>query len=239
MKQRLVKAIAHSGVASRRKAGDLVKEGRVTVNGQLVTNPAQEVDPFQDHIKVDKKLLTQPSGYVYLILNKLPGYVTTLSDPENRPTVMDLVRTKLPVFPVGRLDMDSEGLLLFTNDGDLAQHMSHPKYGIRKVYRVKVKGQVRRPTLEKLRAGIKLKEGVVVCQKAEVVSRGDANCQLHLIVSEGYPRMVRRMMEQTGHPVIRLVRERFGPLQLEDLKPGKFRFCKENEVAKLKKLLKE
>jgi pseudouridine synthase len=234
---RLVKAIAQAGVASRRKAGELVKGGEVVVNGEVVTNPALQVDLAVDHVKVQGKRLARPAGSVYVMMNKPAGYVSTRSDPEGRPTVMALLEGRVtePVFPVGRLDMDTEGLLLLTNDGDLAQRLTHPRYRVRKVYRAKVKGLVAPATVGKLRKGIVLDDGPAVPDYIEVASRGTANSQVRVIVREGRNRLVRRLMEAAGHPVVKLVRESFGPLDLGDLKLGRIRNLSEREIAALKK----
>jgi pseudouridine synthase len=233
---RLVKAIAQAGVASRRGAGDLVKAGLVTVNGAVVTNPALAVDPAVDHVKVRGKHLPPVAAPVYVMLNKPVGYVTTRSDPEDRPTVMDLVRSvKAPVFPVGRLDMDTEGLLLLTNDGDLAQRLVHPRFGVRKVYRAKVKGSVAPATIEKLRHGFVLDDGPATPELVEVAARGTANTQVRIVVGEGRNRLIRRLLEAAGHPVAKLIRERFGPVELGDLKVGRFRYLTEIEISALRK----
>ena len=240
MTERLVKVIARSGEASRRKAGELVKAGEVTINGKVTDNPGLAVDPEKDHVKVRGKLITPLPPVVYVLLHKPAGYICTRSDPQGRPTVMDLLkRVKAPVFPVGRLDRETEGLLLLTNDGDIAQRLLHPRYRARRVYHVQVKGAISHEALRSLRKGVTLRDGPAKPDVVNVVGHGDGFTRLRIIVTEGRNRLVRRMLDAVGHPVERLVRERFGPIDLGGLQRGKIRYLNEAEIAALRKLVRE
>jgi 23S rRNA pseudouridine2605 synthase len=224
MEKRLQKILSELGVASRRKAEELILEGRVTVNGR----PAElgmKADPESDHIKVDGKLLTGRAGpRLYYLFHKPRSVVTSLSDPEGRPTVKDfLKRIRGRVYPVGRLDFDSEGLLLLTNDGDFANAVLHPSKKMPKTYHVKVKGVLEDSALEKLRRGIRLEDGWSRPAEVRKLKLLRANSWVELTLTEGRKRQIRRMMQRVGHPVIRLIRVRIGPLRLSPLKPGELR----------------
>jgi 23S rRNA pseudouridine2605 synthase len=231
---RLAKAIARAGVTSRRKAEQLIQDGCVTVNGRLVEEQGVLVDPSRDHIKVNNRLLRRAPSFVYVVLHKPAGMVTTLHDPEGRPTVLSLV-SGLPgrVFPVGRLDFHTEGLLLLTNDGELANRLLHPSSGIERSYLAKVKGIPAEVTLEKLRRGILLDRGLNVRAEVKLHRALKANAWLLLTLREGRYREVRRMCEAAGHPVLKLRRIRFGPLTLEGLPRGKYRHLTEAEIGGL------
>jgi 23S rRNA pseudouridine2605 synthase len=237
--ERLQKIIAAAGVASRRKAEELITSGRVQVNGQMVTELGTKADPEQDHIRVDGKLLRGPERYSYIVLNKPKGYVTTVSDPEKRPTVMDLVRgVKGRVYPVGRLDWASEGLLLLTNDGELANRLMKASSNVPKTYVVKVAGQPEEAKLEKLRRGISIAEKGgrrvrTAPARITLIREGD-NPWLEVTIVEGRNRQVRKMFEEVGHHVEKIRRVQYGPLAL-DVPPGEFRSLSLEEVAKLKK----
>lgn len=234
MEQRIQKILARMGVASRRKAEDLIIEGKVTVNGKTAVL-GMKADPARDHIKVDGKLLTRAEPKVYLMFNKPAGVVTSLSDPEGRPTVKDFLKgIKYRVFPVGRLDYDSEGMLLMTNDGDLAHSVLHPSKKIPKTYAVKVKGVIDEGALEKLRRGIKLEDGLTAPAKAKKVRQAENNSWIEITIYEGRKRQVRRMLEKVGYPVIKLRRTGINGLRLGDLKPGEIRRLTQDEVNKLK-----
>lgn len=236
--ERLQKIISAAGVASRRKAEELIAAGRVLVNGQPVTELGTKADPEQDHIRVDGKLLHAPERFSYYVLNKPKGYVTTVSDPENRPTVMDLIRgIKGRVYPVGRLDWASEGLLLLTNDGALANSLMKAASHVAKTYVVKVAGQPEEAKLEKLRGGVSIAEKGgrrVRTAPAEIkLIREGENPWLEVTIIEGRNRQVRKMFEEVGHHVEKIRRVRYGPLSL-DMPPGEFRSLTVEEVGKLK-----
>ena len=250
MQERLQKIIAAAGIASRRHAEDLIKSGLVTVNGQIVTELGTRADPAVDHIKVNNKLLKAPERNVYVVLNKPKGYVTTSSDPEGRPTVMDLLRgINTRVYPVGRLDYASEGLLLLTNDGDLTQKLTHASSHVVKTYLVKVAGVPPESELNKLRKGVvlqaaKRKSGGkrssekvrTAPAKIELFKEGE-NPWYEVSIIEGRNRQIRRMFEEIGHHVEKIKRVKFGPLEL-DVEPGKFRQLDEREVARLKQAVR-
>jgi 23S rRNA pseudouridine2605 synthase len=242
--ERLQKIIAAAGVASRRKAEELITAGRVQVNGQVVTQLGTKADPERDHIRVDGKLLHGPQRLVYLALHKPAGYVTTASDPQGRPTVLDLVRSAgARVYPVGRLDYASEGLLLLTNDGALAARLMHASSHVPKTYQVKVSGKPSEENLRKLRAGVVLppdprhprssgKGGRTAPARIRLL-RDAPNPWYEVTLIEGQNRQIRRMFEAVGHHAEKVKRVRYGPLEL-DLEPGAFRRLTPAEVAQLK-----
>ncbi|GAB1723510.1 MAG: hypothetical protein NTNFB01_24060 [Nitrospira sp.] len=231
MTVRLQKLIAGTGIASRRKAEELIVSGRVTVNGNVVTELGTKVDPNRDHVKVDGKHLRAVQPYVYLILNKPKNVMSTLDDPEGRPTVKDYLRgVTVRVFPVGRLDFDSEGLMLLTNHGDLAQALLHPRYHVPKTYLIKVKGVLDDAKIEALERGVKLEDGFTAPAKVQKVSRAESNSWLEVTIHEGRKHQVKRMIEAVGHSVIKLTRVRMGPLLLGDLASGEYRFLTDREA---------
>ncbi|MBF0557909.1 MAG: rRNA pseudouridine synthase [Nitrospirae bacterium] len=236
MEQRIQKILAQMGVASRRKAEELIAEGRVTVNGKEA-EIGMKADPARDHIKVDGKLKVRPEPKVYLMFNKPRGVVTSLADPEGRPTIKDfLQRVKYRVFPVGRLDYDSEGLLLITNDGDFAQALLHPSHEVPKTYLVKVKGLVKEESMDKLRRGVRLEDGMTAPAGVRRVRMGRAseeNQWLEVSIHEGKKRQVRRMLEKVGHDVTKLKRVAISGLKLGGLKPGAFRPLTPEEIERL------
>lgn len=232
--ERLHKFLAQAGIASRRAAEQLITSGRVSVNGETVTRLGVQVDPERDRVEVDG-VLVQPSGQkLYLVLNKPAGVVTTTRDPWGRPTVMDLVPKVGRLYPVGRLDAETEGLLLLTNDGELANRVMHPRYGCDKEYRALVRGVPSEEALEELRSGVQLDDGVARAVRVEVAERAPGGRQwLRLTLREGRKREVRRMLAAVGLPVEYLQRVRIGPLKLGELPVGKARPLSRSEVAAL------
>ena len=245
--ERLQKIIAAAGISSRRKAEELITGGRVTVNGHTVTELGSKADAETDHIKVDGKLLRGPERHVYIVLNKPKGYVTTVSDPEGRPTVMDLVKhVSARIYPVGRLDWSSEGLLLLTNDGELASKLTHASSHVPKTYLVKIAGQATGEEIEKLRRGIRIgaKPGArsleqVFTAPAQIrLMKDAANPWYEVTLIEGKNRQIRRMFEEIGHHVEKITRVKDGPLTL-DVEPGQARELTRVEVGSLRRSVRE
>lgn len=255
--ERLQKIIAAAGIASRRHAEELIKSGLVSVNGQVVTELGTKADPDKDHIKVGNKLLKTPERPVYILLHKPKGYVTTSSDPEGRPTVMDLVqKVNARVYPIGRLDYASEGLLLMTNDGELTQKLTHASSHVPKTYLVKVAGVPAEDDLKRLRQGIVLQavkprsaqtksksrtkrtsEKIRTAPaKIELFREGD-NPWYEVTIIEGRNRQIRRMFEEVGHHVEKIKRVKYGPLEL-DVESGKYRMLTDAEVARLRSAIR-
>ncbi len=237
---RLQKLIASTGLSSRRKAETLIAAGRVTVNGKVVTELGTKVDAERDHVKVDGKHLTAAQPFVYLMLNKPKNVMSTLDDPGGRTTVKEFLRgVSVRVFPVGRLDFDSEGLMLLTNNGDLAQALLHPRYHVPKTYLIKVKGMLTDEEIARLERGIRLNDGITGPAFVKKVKKAEQNSWLELTIREGRKHQVKRMLEAVGHPVIKLVRIRMGPLSLGDLPAGGFRFLTDREANALRELVEE
>lgn len=234
MEIRLQKILAEMGIASRRKSDELVMEGRVTVNGHVAL-PGTKADPLRDHIKVDGKLLLRPEPKIYLMMNKPPSVITSLHDPEGRPTVKDFLKgVRQRVHPVGRLDYDSEGLLILTNDGDFTHRLLHPSKETPKTYMVKIKGLIGQDAIKKLQGGVRLEGKMTAPSKVKVVRITDANTWLEMTIREGRKRQIRRMLLRAGHSVLKLKRIRIGSLTLGDLKPGHYRYLTLDEVKKFK-----
>jgi 23S rRNA pseudouridine2605 synthase len=231
---RLQKVLARAGFGSRRTCDDLIAEGRVTVNGDVAIL-GRRVDPEADHVEVDGVPLSTRSGLVYYLLNKPTGVVTTADDPQGRTTVIELVPDEPRVFPVGRLDIETEGLLLLTNDGDLTHRLTHPSYGVEKEYLASVVGEPTPGEVRQLREGVQLDDGMTAPAQANVVSPGVVRLAIH----EGRNRQVRRMCDAIGHPVRRLVRTRIGSLADRSLKPGTWRPLTTDEVRALEQAAAE
>jgi len=235
---RLQKIIAGAGISSRRKAEDLIRQGLVTVNGETVMTLGTKVDPVHDHIKVNGRHLKSQLPDMFVMLNKPVGYLSTLHDPDGRPTIKQLMpKPSLRLFPVGRLDFDSEGLLLLTNNGDIAQACLHPTYHVPKTYLVKVKGVLEDIHLQQLRRGVTLEDGPTAPAKVKKAGKAQANSWIEITIHEGRKHQVKRMFEYIGHPVLRLKRIQFGPLNLGKLLPGKTRYLSDNEANNLRNLL--
>jgi 23S rRNA pseudouridine2605 synthase len=240
MEVRLQKLIAGSGLASRRKAEMLIAAGRVTVNGAVVTALGTRVDPDRDHVKVDGKHLRAAQPFVYLILNKPTHVMSTLDDPGGRTTVKQFLHgVSVRVFPVGRLDFDSEGLMLLTNNGELAQTLLHPRYHVPRTYLIKVKGVLAEDEIGQLQRGVRLQDGMTGPATVKKIRKAEQNSWLEITIREGRKHQVKRMLEAVGHPVIKLVRVRMGPLSLGGLEPGEFRFLTDREANALRALLEE
>jgi 23S rRNA pseudouridine2605 synthase len=227
---RLQKLLARAGVASRRVVEELIEQGRVTVNGEVATL-GRRADPEVDLVEVDGVLVGVRPDTVWYLLNKPAGVVSTAADTHGRPTVVELVPTEPRVFPVGRLDAETEGLLLLTNDGEVTHRLTHPSHGVEKEYLAHVEGNPSRGALRALREGIDLEDGRTSPAKASLV----APDVVRLVIHEGRNRQVRRMCEAVGHPVQRLVRVRIGPLADDRLKPGEWRALRQDEVRALER----
>jgi pseudouridine synthase len=229
---RLHKFMADAGVASRRKSEELILAGEVKVNGKVIKEPGFKVDPEKFAIEVGGKRIA-PEKKAYILLNKPKGYVTTVKDTHGRPTVMDLARSAIRVVPVGRLDKDTEGLLLLTNDGELANRLTSPRYEIEKVYEVVAQGRPTEAELNGLRRGVILEEGKTAPAQVEVLWQGKDRTALQITIHQGWKRQIRRMCEKIGHPVKSLKRIRVGPLSLRGIPVGGYRLLSEDEVAVL------
>lgn len=231
---RLQKYLAQSGVASRRKCEELMLEGLVTVDGEVVTRLGTKIDPRTAVVRVDGKRLPGISPHVYLVLNKPRGVVSTMSDPQGRRTLQDLVADRPErLFHVGRLDTDTSGLILLTNDGDFAHRMAHPSYEVDKTYVAEVEGEVRPATLKQLLDGVVLEDGSVTVNQARVVSQATGKSIVELVIHEGRNRIVRRLLDHVGHPVRRLTRTAIGPVQLGGLRTGELRELTLDELGVL------
>ena len=226
--ERLQKVLARGGFGSRRTCELLIESGRVTVNGEVAAL-GRRVDVERDKVAVDDILVSTRAGLVYYLLNKPSGVVTTARDPHGRPTVIDLLPLEPRVFPVGRLDADTEGLLVLTNDGDLTYHLTHPSFGVEKEYLAQVEGRPSPAALRRLREGVELDDGVTAPARAALVPPRTIKLSIH----EGRNRQVRRMCAAVGHPVVRLVRTRVGPIAERRLKPGEWRPLTQAEVRAL------
>jgi pseudouridine synthase len=233
---RLQRVLAAAGLGSRRACEKLIEEGRVEVDGERVRTQGMRVDPDKAVIKVDGLRIASAADHVYLVLNKPVGVVSTMSDPEGRPSLAEYVADRSArLFNVGRLDVDTEGLILLTNDGDLAHRLAHPSFGVEKTYLAEVVGPVARDVGKRLREGITLDDGVVQADSFKLVSTVGNRVMVEVALHEGRKHVVRRMLAEVGHPVSRLVRTRVGPVTLGNLKPGKHRRLSQQEVGALYK----
>lgn len=238
--ERLQKILSAAGVASRRLSEELITQGRVSVNGKTVTELGTRADPGVDEIKVDGRRIKNDQRRRYILLNKPRGYITTRSDPEGRPTVMDLMKgVREYVYPVGRLDYDSEGLLILTNDGELAARLTHPRHEVEKVYEARVKGVPDERTLDRLARGVTIegrRTAPAKVRASEPFVRGSGEqTVIELSIHEGRQRQVRKMFDAVGHPVVRLKRVRIGPITDPEIPPGHWRELTPQEVQKLQR----
>jgi len=232
MTERLQKVLAAAGVASRRASEDLITAGRVTVNG-VRARIGDKVDPAVDIVEVDDERVKVDPALVYVILNKPQGVVTTTSDPEGRPTVTELVNLEERLYPVGRLDQDTEGLVLLTNDGTLVHNLLHPSFEVERVYLALVPGPVRREPLRRLTDGVELEDGLARARRVREVESSRGRALLEIVMTEGRKREVRRMLAEVGLPVERLARVAFGGVELGDLRQGRWRFLNNTEISRL------
>jgi len=236
MKYRLQKILSRAGITSRRKAETLVREGRVKVDGEIITSLGTKADPQRQIIEVDNRRIIIPPP-IYIMLYKPRFFLTTLYDPKGRPKVTDLLKgLSTRVFPVGRLDFDAEGLLLLTNDGDFANLLIHPRYKIPKTYLVKIKGVLDKKAIKAIKGGIDLEDGKTLPAQVRVVKILKRNSWIELTIFEGRYRQIKRMFAAIGHPVLRLKRIKIGPLTLSNLKPGEYRFLTKKEIKKLREM---
>ncbi|HEY3309340.1 MAG TPA: pseudouridine synthase [Desulfuromonadaceae bacterium] len=234
MLERLQKLISAAGVTSRRAAEELIKGGRVTVNGAVITELGSKADSAIDRITVDGKLLSFNNKNIYILLNKPVGYITALKDTQGRPLVTDLLKEiKERVYPVGRLDYNTEGLLLLTNDGEWANRLMHPRHEVEKEYFVRVRGNASPEQLKRLREGVELEDGKTAPAAVRLVKEGEQNDWISVAIHEGRNRQVRRMCDEVGLSVVRLRRVRYGSLSMGSLRHGQFRFLSEAEVGEL------
>ena len=234
MEERLQKILSRAGVSSRRAAERMIAEGRISVNRTVVVTPGTKADPGKDEIRLDGRLLSLETERIYLLLHKPKGYVTTLSDPQGRPIVTDLINgVAARVYPVGRLDYDSEGLLILTNDGDFAQRLQHPRYKIPKTYRVKVEGHLLKGELKALENGIDLPDGRFAPSEVRLEKTNPGSTWLVLTLTDGRNRVIRRAFDSLGHPVARLIRVAVAEIPLAPLREGAWRLMTPREVERL------
>jgi 23S rRNA pseudouridine2605 synthase len=239
MLTRLNKFLAHAGVCSRREADRWIAEGRISVNGRVVLELGAKIDPDRDKVAANgRPVRGEEEKPLYILLNKPAGYVVSVKDPFGRPTVMDLLK-RLPgrVYPVGRLDLDTEGALLLTNDGELALRLTHPRYGVAKIYEARIEGEPREEDLDRVRQGLFLDGRKTAPARVRVLRRGRSHTTLKVELREGRKREVRRLFEASGFPVAGLRRIDFAGLTLEGLKPGQWRHLRTAEVKRLRKLV--
>ncbi|MGD9567846.1 MAG: pseudouridine synthase [Sedimentibacter sp.] len=233
--ERLQKYMARSGVTSRRKAEELIVDGHVKVNNITVTELGTKIDPQKDTITVDNKKITEVKQYIYIKLNKPEGYVTTVKDQFNRKTVLDLIDIEDRIYPIGRLDYNTSGLLLLTNDGELANKLMHPKYHIYKTYIAEADGRISEESIEKLKMGVVIEDYKTAPAKVKLLKYIGDKSQIQISIYEGKNRQVRKMLEAVGHDVITLKRISFGEIRLGDLKTGSWKDLSQEEIQFLKK----
>ena len=238
MEERLQKYLANNGIAARRKCEEYILDGRVKVNGKIVTELGTKIDPEIDSIEFDGKKVEKLENHVYILLNKPIGYVTTVKDQFDRPTVLDLVKVKEKVLPVGRLDMYTSGALILTNDGDFVYKVTHPKHEIEKTYTVTVKGIVKNDEVEKLRNGVQIEDYTTKPAKVKILKTDIEKdmSRLEITIHEGKNRQVRKMCEAVGRKVLALHRSKIGKIEVKDLELGKWRYLQPKEVEELLKL---
>lgn len=235
---RLNRLLSLAGITSRRKADELISAGRVRVNGKVVREPGFRAVWGKDKIHVDDREVPGPQGRVYIMLNKPFGYICAMSDPLGRPLVTDLLdNVKERVYPVGRLDFDTMGLLLFTNDGEWAYRLTHPRFCVPRTYKATISGYMEDPAIELLRSGVRIPGAIRAKGKVALLSRNERQTTIRITITQGVTRQVRKMLEAVGYRVVHLIRTGFGPLELGELKVGEYRYLETEEVNKMKKLV--
>ena len=232
--ERLQKVLARAGIGSRRAVEEMIERGRIQVNGTKA-RLGQRVDPSKDEVKVDGSVVPLREDLVHFFLNKPVGVVSTSDDPEGRPTVVEIVETDVRIWPVGRLDIDTEGAIIVTNDGDLTLRLTHPRFGVTKTYVAEVQGSLGPKAARALARGVELDDGPTAPAQVHILERSSGGSVVELVLSEGRNRQARRMLEHVGHPVRRLVRTAIGPLKLGRLKQGTYRKLSPLEVQLLYK----
>ena len=237
--QRLNKILSSAGLASRRQADEWIKAGRVSVNGRVVEKPGTTALWGKDRIMVDGKEIPERPEKIYLMLNKPFGYICSLRDPEGRPLATDLLKgIRDRIYPVGRLDFDSLGLLLFTNDGEWAYRLTHPKFQIPRTYKVTMEGMITDQAMNRLKDGVPLEDGPSGSSRVTLLSRNERQSLIRMTIAQGRSRQVRRMLEAVGYRVVHLIRISYGNLQLGNLKSGRYRYLQDDEIGAMKKLVK-
>jgi 23S rRNA pseudouridine2605 synthase len=237
--QRINRILSQAGLTSRRQADDWIRSGRITLNNSVIKELGTQAIWGQDSIKVDGKEIPRSFQRLYLMLNKPFGYVSSLKDPEGRPLVTGLLTgVTQRVYPVGRLDFDSLGLLLFTNDGEFAYRLTHPRYQVPRTYKATVRGEISGQAMDLLRGGIELEDGPSGPANVAIISRQEQTSIIRITITQGRSRQVRRMLEAVGYEVVQLMRTGFGAIRLGDLRMGRFRYLEKEEVASLKKMVR-
>ncbi|MEG6568208.1 pseudouridine synthase [Thermoanaerobacterium thermosaccharolyticum] len=234
--ERLQKYLAECGIASRRKCEQLILDGKIKVNGTVIKNLGIKIDPDKDIVEYDGRVVAKVQHNIYIMLNKPTGFITTVKDQFGRPSVLDIIKIKDRIYPVGRLDCDTSGLLLLTNDGDIANKLMHPKQEIDKVYIAKIRGIPDDKDLDRFRNGLLLDNRLTAKAKIEILKKINNDALVKIVIHEGRNRQIRRMCELIGHPVMTLKRIKIGDLELGNLKVGQWRYLSGEEVQYLKNL---
>ncbi|MGF7399552.1 pseudouridine synthase [Thermoanaerobacterium thermosaccharolyticum] len=234
--ERLQKYLAECGIASRRKCEQLILDGKIKVNGTVIKNLGIKIDPDKDIVEYDGRVVAKVQHNIYIMLNKPTGFITTVKDQFGRPSVLDIIKIKDRIYPVGRLDYDTSGLLLLTNDGDIANKLMHPKHEIDKVYIAKIRGIPDDKDLDRFRNGLLLDNRLTAKAKIEILKKINNDALVKIVIHEGRNRQIRRMCELIGHPVMTLKRIKIGDLELGNLKVGQWRYLSGEEVQYLKNL---
>ena len=232
--ERLQKYLADAGIASRRKSEELIQQGKIKVNGEVITELGFKVDPVKDIIEYNDEKIEKQENKIVLMLNKPKEVISSVKDPQGRKTVLDLIPEKFPrLYPVGRLDYESEGMILLTNDGELANRITHPRSKVKKIYSVWVYGYPSKEAMNKFSKGLELEAGITAPAKVKLIKKGKNSSQMEVEISEGKTIQVRRMFEAIGHTVYKLVRKQIGELKMGTLEEGKYKLLKEQEIKRI------